>query len=168
MGRVYVAAWRETYPALLPMPALLSMCDSRSARQFEVMVARNRDTALVAESPGRGIVGLATGGRASDRGLRVGERPVHGEVFTLYVDPMATGCGVGGRLLREILSALAEQGHKNAVAWVLKGNPARFFYEHLGAKLIASKREQRFGTNIEIEAYAWPDLARVMMRPSTS
>jgi hypothetical protein len=168
MGRLYVAAWREAYPALLPMHALLSMSDGRAAQQFEASIARGREAVLVAESRGHGIVGLATGGRASDRGLTVGARLAHGEVFTLYVDPAETERGIGGHLLREMLRTLAEQRHENVIVWVLKGNPARYFYEHLGARLIATKREQRFGTTIDLEAYAWSDLARVMTRPSAS
>jgi GNAT superfamily N-acetyltransferase len=79
---------------------------------------------------------------------------------------MATGRGVGTRLLAAGLSALAERGHRNAVVWVLRGNPARFFYEHMGARLIAAKREKSFGTLIDLEAYAWPDLARTLTRRS--
>jgi hypothetical protein len=164
MGRLYVAAWREAYPSLLPMPVLLSMSESRAARQFQSMIGEARESVLVADLRGQRVVGLATGGRALDRGLELGETHAQGEVFTLYVDPMVTQGGVGRRLLAEMLRSLAELGHQNAVVWVLKGNPARFFYEHMGAKLVAVKREQRFGTRIELEAYAWPDLARVMMR----
>jgi hypothetical protein len=164
MGRLYVAAWREAYPGLLPSATLLAMSDVRAASQFEAAIARGRDKVLVAEVRPHGVVGLATAGRASDRGLKVGTDRAQGEIFTLYVEPLATDCGIGGRLLTAVLRSLAERGHRNVVVWVLKGNPARFFYEHMGANLVATKRERRFGILIDLEAYAWPDLARAIMR----
>jgi hypothetical protein len=166
MGRLYVAAWREAYPSLLPTATLLSMSEARAAGQFAVAIARGRDAILVAEIRPQGVVGLATAGGASDRGLKVGADRAQGEIFTLYVEPLATDCGIGGRLLTATLQSLAERGQRNVIVWVLKGNPARFFYEHMGAKLVATKRERRFGTLIDLEAYAWPDLARAMMRRS--
>jgi hypothetical protein len=168
MGRLFVAAWREAYPNLLPMATLLTMSHVRAACQFEAAITRGRDTVLVAEERSQGLVGLATAGNANDRGLKVGSDRAQGEIFTLYVEPLATDRGIGGRLLTAILQSLAERGHRNVVVWVLKGNPARFFYEHMGAKLVATKRERRFGTLIGLEAYAWPDLARVMIRRSAS
>jgi GNAT superfamily N-acetyltransferase len=168
MGRLYVAAWREAYPSLLPTATLLSMSEARAARQFEAVITRGRDTVLVAEIQPHGVAGLATAGPASDRGLKVGTDPAQGEIFTLYVEPLATDRGIGSWLLTAILQSLAERGHRNVVVWVLKGNPARFFYEHMGAKLVATKRERRFGTLIDLEAYAWPDISRVMLRRSAS
>lgn len=166
MGRLYVASWQDAYPLLLPHRALLAMSESRAQRHFEALVAAGRDTVLVAEKAGA-ILGLATGGRATDRGLVVAGKAAQGEVFTLYVHPLATNAGIGGSLLRETLRVLADKGFENVVVWVLRGNPARFFYERFGAKLIARKRDRQFGASIELEAYAWPDLARVLMRPST-
>jgi GNAT superfamily N-acetyltransferase len=166
MGRLYVAAWRDSYPSLLPAAALLAMSEARSARQFEFGIARGRDIVLVAEKPAGEIAGLLTAGGAVDRGLRVGADRAQGEIVTLYVDPMATGQGVGARLLNAGLVALAERGHGNGVVWVLRGNPARFFYEHMGARLVAAKRERSFGKLIDLEAYAWPDLSRALMRRS--
>jgi ribosomal protein S18 acetylase RimI-like enzyme len=163
MGRLYVSAWRDAYPTLLPAQTLLAMSEARAARQFEASIARSREVALVACSRAQGVVGLATGGWASDRGIVVAGRRIRGELFTLYVDPYATEQGIGRRLLQEALRALVEKGHESAIVWVLRGNPARFFYQHLGAKLVATKREKRFGTTIELEAYAWPDLAKLTM-----
>jgi len=166
MGRLYVAAWRDSYPSLLPAAALLAMSEARSARQFESGIARGRDAILVAEGPAGNIAGLLTAGRATDRGLMVGSIRAQGEIFTLYVDPAATGQGAGASLLRAGLCTLAERGYSNGVVWVLRGNPARFFYEHMGARLIAAKREHSSGTLVDLEAYAWPDLARDLMRRS--
>lgn len=166
MGRLYVAAWRDSYPSLLPAAALLAMSETRSARQFEFAIARAREIILVAEGSAGEIAALLTAGRATDRGLMVGADRAQGEIFTLYVDPMATGQGAGALLLTAGLRALAERGHKNGVVWVLRGNPARFFYEHMGARLIAAKRERSFGILVDLEAYAWSDLTRALMRRS--
>ena len=83
-----------------------------------------------------------------------------GEIFALYVAAEHIGLGAGKGLLKAMLARFAERGCANAFAWMLKGNPSRFFYERMGAKLVAEKAERRFGTVIDLQAYAWPDLAR--------
>lgn len=158
MAQVYVDAWRETYPVLLPLPTLLSMSADRWERQFGAIIAGGREVVLVAEDRDHGVIGMATGGRALDTGLAVDGARVTGEIFTLYVAPDHTGRGAGQGLLQSLLRRLAERGHPHVVAWMLKDNPTRFFYERNGAKLIAAKRERRFGVIITLEAYAWRDL----------
>lgn len=158
MAQVYVDAWRETYPVLLPMPTLLAMSTDRWTRQFSSVISAGREEVLVAEDRSHGVIGMATGGRVLDTGLAIDGAPVSGEIFTLYVSPNHTGRGAGQGLLHSLLRRLAERGHVRVVAWMLKGNPTRFFYEHTGAKLIAVKRERRFGGIITLEAYAWRDL----------
>jgi len=168
MGEIYVASWREAYPILLPTPTLIGMSPARWARQFSWTIARGREIVLVAEDRKAGVIGLATGGPATDAALIINGARAAGEVFSLYVAPEHMGLGAGAGLLFAMLRRFAESGHANAIAWMLKGNPARFFYEHMGARLVAEKQERRFGTMIALEAYAWPDLARFGRRPAAS
>lgn len=168
MGEIYVAAWRDAYPILLPTRTLVGMSPARWARQFAWTIARGREIVLVAEDRKRGVIGLATGGVAADAALMINGTSAGGEIFSLYVAPEHMGFGAGAGLLRAMLRQFADRGHANALAWMLKGNPARFFYEHMGARLVAEKQERRFGTMIGLEAYAWPDLARFDRRPAAS
>jgi GNAT superfamily N-acetyltransferase len=168
MGEIYVASWRDAYPILLPRPTLLAMSPARWARQFSWTISRGREITLVAEDRKHGIIGLATGGAATDKGLTIDGARAQGEIFSLYVAAEHTGLGAGKGLLKAMLRRLAERGYTNALAWMLKGNPARFFYEHMGARLVAEKQERRFGGVIGLEAYAWPDLACLGFRPAAS
>lgn len=163
MAEVYVGAWRDAYPILLPAHTLVGMSVERWAQQFSRTIARGREIVLVAEDHRHGVVGLATGGPAGDRGLLIGARGAC-EIFSLYVSADFTGRGAGAGLLRAMLRQFADHGAPSAFAWMLRGNPSRFFYEHMGAKLIAEKSERRFGEIIHLEAYAWTNLSEVKPR----
>ena len=163
MGELYVAAWRDSYPAILPHTTLGAMSASRAARRFTHTTRSARELALVAQGRDGALLGLSTGGKAIDRGLKIGSARAHGEIYTLYVDPFTTEQGLGRLLLRAMLSSLAERGHENAVVWVLQKNPARFFYERMGAHLIATKSETHSGEPIALYAYAWPSLASTFL-----
>jgi len=164
MAKVYVGAWRDAYPILLPARTLAQMSVERWTQQFSATVARGREIVLVAEDHRLGVVGMATGGPALDRGVITGERGAC-EIFALYVSADYAGRGAGSGLLRSMLRQFADRGAPAAFAWMLRGNPSRFFYEHMGAKLVAEKSERRFGATIRLEAYAWTDLREMRARP---
>ena len=46
--------------------------------------------------------------------------------------------------------------------WVLKGNPARYFYETLGGKLVARRPTRLGGADIEELAFAWEDVSELI------
>jgi len=163
MAEVYVSAWRDAYPILLPARTLAHMSVDRWTQQFAATVSRGREIVLVAEDHRHGVVGLATGGPALDRGVISNARGAC-EIFSLYVSSDFGGRGAGAGLLNGMLRQFADRGAPAAFAWMLRGNPSRFFYEHMGAKLIAEKTERRFGQIIRLEAYAWLDLSAIQSR----
>jgi len=56
--------------------------------------------------------------------------------LNLYVCPEYRGCGIGKKLLKYCVN-LAKKFGCARIEWsVLKWNPARKFYEHLGAKIL--------------------------------
>lgn len=55
-----------------------------------------------------------------------------GEVYALFVDPVAQGAGHGGLLLQEAEGALRFAGHAEAVLWTLEAALARELYERRG------------------------------------
>jgi GNAT superfamily N-acetyltransferase len=56
-----------------------------------------------------------------------------GEVYAIYVDPHRWGEGIGRDLLAAGEQALIDDGHWQALLWVLDGNTrARAFYERQG------------------------------------
>jgi ribosomal protein S18 acetylase RimI-like enzyme len=60
-----------------------------------------------------------------------------GELYVLYVLKSFQGLGYGQRLVTRAAHDLASRGYHSLVAWVLKDNPARRFYERLGGRLAA-------------------------------
>lgn len=55
-----------------------------------------------------------------------------GEVIALFVDPVAQGAGLGGKLLAEAQDELRAVGYPDAVLWTLESSLARGLYERRG------------------------------------
>ncbi len=158
IARVHVETWRTTYAGILPDAYLVRMTETEQVRQWDALIRHltRPEAVVVAEAvgvPGGRIVGFSSCGRA--RG-----RPCCGEVYTLYVAPDWQGRGIGRRLLHRMLAALHAGGLHEALVWVLSDNPARFFYEAMGGRRAAERREPFAGIALEEAAYVWPDLAR--------
>ena len=91
-----------------------------------------------------------------------------GEIYTLYVLPDAQGQGAGRALLLALFSRLVAMGYGSALVWVVRANPARYFYERLGGTQVMHKPIPLGGTQVEAVAYGWRDLAAVLGRHARS
>jgi ribosomal protein S18 acetylase RimI-like enzyme len=156
IARVHVETWRAAYAGIVPDAYLVSLTESKQALQWNHTIRRAvaLEAVLAAESadlPGGRIVGFGSCGRA--RG-----QPGSGEIFTLYVAPDWQGQGIGQMLLEGLFARLHGGGLNQAVVWVLNGNPARFFYEALGGRRVAERKQRFAGVDLEEAGYAWPDL----------
>ena len=156
IAKVGVQTWRDTYAGLVPDDYLLRMTEARQAVQWDALVRRPRgaDAVLVAEaaSPaGRKIIAYGSCGRS--RGSLMA-----GEVFTLYVASDWQNRGIGQRLLFGLFKSMVGRNLNDSVIWVLSGNPSRYFYEVMGGKRLAERKEKFAGTMLDETAYAWPDL----------
>jgi hypothetical protein len=80
IAAVHVAAWRSTYPGILPDAYLARLSPTRLAFQYRAAIGSGA-TVIVAAAGGSGprIVGFTTAGPARTAGLG------DGEVETLYV-----------------------------------------------------------------------------------
>lgn len=163
IARIHVETWRAAYAGVLPDDYLVRMTERGQAAAWRHALARRGrgETVLVAELPDGvpgagpgGLVGFGSCGRQRNRGL-----PYGGEVFTLYVAPDWQGRGIGRDLLGALFRRLYEAGMREAVIWVVAANPARWFYEALGGRRAAARRQSFAGAPLEEIAYAWPDLA---------
>ena len=156
IARVHVETWRAAYAGIVPDTYLVTMTESKQALQWNrtIRSAMAPEVVLVAESadlPGGRVVGFGSCGQAR-------KRPGTGEVFTLYVAPDWQGRGIGRRLLHGLLAKLKAGGLNQAMVWVLNDNPARFFYEALGGRRIAERKERFAGVDLAEAGYAWRDL----------
>jgi len=155
VARIYVESWRDTYPLVLPARVLNAMTfEGQSARWRNAITLAVREAVFVAEDEKGRILGMSSMGRARDSGIGY-----DAEIYTLYVDPMLTGRGVGRLLLAGGFAALSERGHTRCVIWAHAGNPARFFYEALGGNVIAERTTSMMGVPVPEIAFGWPRLA---------
>lgn len=165
VARVYVDAWRDAYAGILSDNALLRMTYKRSTTEWTWVIKHRQDVqpVLVARDAGE-VVGMVSVGlsRGRDRPPAGAfeestlDQPV-GEVYTLYVAPEHQNRGIGRRLLAAGLETLAGRSAPRAFLWVLRDNPARFFYERAGGIRIAERMETLWGKRVGQCAYGWLD-----------
>jgi ribosomal protein S18 acetylase RimI-like enzyme len=128
MAAVFVAAWRGGYRGIVPDDVI----ESQTVARWEPVLtaaARDPETRSVVAIDGVGaIVGFAGfGSDSSDPDPQVGY------LSSLYVDPTASGAGVGGALLERTLRELADAGRTTVALWVFRDNVrARALYERYG------------------------------------
>jgi ribosomal protein S18 acetylase RimI-like enzyme len=155
VARVYIESWHDTYPSFLPMPLLTAMTPKGQTARWQAAIrARGRETVLVAENPKFGIIGMTSFGPSRDEAMGF-----DGEVYTLYVHPDFLDRGAGRALLHAAFSDLRRRGFSSCVIWAHAKNPARFFYEAMGGKLIAGRTAKMMGDAVPEAAFGWRRLA---------
>ena len=158
VARIFVESWRDSYAGLLPSTYLVRLSERRQTLlwQHEIAHPGPRGGVIVAEHDDYGITGFASFGPARDRAIGY-----DGEVYTLYVDPNHVGRGVGKTLMRAAFARLFADGFRSSVVWALKGNPARYFYEARGGRVIAERPGAFAGKAVREIAFGWPDIMPV-------
>lgn len=155
IAHVHVESWRTTYAGIVPDAYLAGLDEILRARLWQEWLAGSA-LVLVAEKDGH-VVGFAHGGSN-----REALEDCDAELYSVYLLREAQRHGVGSALLRTIASALFERGFRSMAVWVLERNPARSFYEKMGAHLAASKVIEIGGVRLMEVAYVWPDLAALV------
>ena len=164
---MHVAAWRSTYPGILPEDYLARLSVTRQAAHYARQI-RAGEGVYVAIASGRDVpgasaprlVGYTTVGRA--RTQLPGGTPADGEIETLYVLDDWRECGIGRRLIRTGAAHLAAAGSRSAFLWVLTGNPNRWFYQRLGGKPVASAHTRVAGIAVPQTAYSWDPIEKLI------
>lgn len=80
------------------------------------------------------------------------------EVYTLYVDPSFYNQGTGRALMQGAFEALRKRGHASCIVWAHAKNPARFFYEAMGGKLVAERAARMMGDAVPENGFGWRKL----------
>ena len=142
IARVHVETWRDSYAGILPSHKLAGMSRRQHVGEWsQSLRTPRREIVLVAEDyPADGILGFGTAGRA-----RTFSPPYEGEVYMLYVLPGFQDLGVGSALMKGLFEQLLRRKYRSGLLWVLADNPARFFYQTVGGKLIGRRARNRFG-----------------------
>lgn len=168
IGAVHVAAWRNTYPGILPDGYLARLSVARQAAYYEAAI-RGQGGVYVAVASGADlppgntprIVGFTTAGRARG-GVIGGRRLGEGEVETLYVLDDWRERGIGRRLMRAAAEHLAEAGCRSLYLWVLRDNPSRWFYQRLGGTQAAEAPIKVAGQSLTQTAFVWDPIQRLL------
>lgn len=167
IGAVHVAAWRSAYPGILPDDYLARLSVPRQAAYYDnairvgasvhVLTASGRDlpSSLV---PGGRVIGFVTANRGS--GL------ADGEIETLYILDDWRERGLGRLLLATTATHLAGIGCRSVFLWVLRDNPSRFFYQHLGGRAVAESHTRVAGQKLAQIAFAWDPIERLVASTS--
>jgi GNAT superfamily N-acetyltransferase len=160
IARVHVESWRSTYAGMLPENLLLKLSSAQhEARWWRHVLGRfrRRHFVYVAEDDRAGVVGFVSGGMARDRQLGYA-----GEVYALYLLDEYHGLGIGTALFRRLSARLLRDCGQGMVVWVLNANPSRYFYERLGGRRIATRRDRMGGAEVEESAYGWADVTHLV------
>jgi ribosomal protein S18 acetylase RimI-like enzyme len=158
IGRVHVAAWRETYRGLIPDQVLAALSAEQRTQQWRSGLARGTQGPIVfvAEDPQGALIGFAAAGAA-----REPDRNWQAEITALYILQNSQRQGIGTALLRRLSTALQENGRRAVGLWVLTANAgARAFYESIGGRPVGQKTDQSDGWPCHETAYFWEDFPR--------
>ena len=163
IGAVHVAAWRSTYPGILPDEYLARLSAVRQASQYDLAIRAGTGVYVAAASgldvpagSGPRVIGFTTVGRARTAGL------AEGEIETLYVLDDWRERGIGRRLMRAAAGHLAVAGCRSAYLWVLNDNPSRWFYTHLGGRAAAHGAVRVAGVPVQQTAYVWDPIEKLI------
>lgn len=156
IAAVQVAAWRATYPRLIPEALLAQMTLARQVPRWRAMLSEGTDGAHhVTEIAGR-IAGFVSTGAPRDDTLRgLGAR---GEIRALYVHPDCVRQGLGRQLFHPAAAGLAARGMTPFGLWVIAGNDrAAAFYRRLGGRPVTTRWAKVTGGRLRETAWLWED-----------
>ncbi|HYZ61341.1 MAG TPA: GNAT family N-acetyltransferase [Acetobacteraceae bacterium] len=159
IARVHVAAWRSAYAGILPDDYLARLSVPRQSLYYRAGLDAGH-SAWVAEA-GSEVVGFATAGRARCD-------LADGEIETLYVLDDWRERGLGRGLMQGAARRLARAGCRSAFLWVLRDNPSRWFYQHLGGKHAADSQTLIAGVPVPKTAYVWDPIDLLLTTPAQS
>lgn len=154
IAHVHVESWRTTYAGIVPEGYLTGLDEVLRAKLWHEFLTSG-SLVLVAERGGQ-TVGFAHGGAN-----RAAPEDCDGELYAIYLLRDAQRHGAGTALLRSIAASLVTRGFKSMAVWVLERNPARNFYEKMGARYATSKVIEIGGVKLMEVAYVWPDLKSI-------
>jgi ribosomal protein S18 acetylase RimI-like enzyme len=163
IARIEIETWRTTYAGMLPDRVLLGMSERRQTSSWASFLRHRPDDVRIAETAKGSATGFGNCGAQRNSAIDFA-----GEIYTLYVLPDEQGQGAGRTLLLALFSRLVAMGYGSALVWVVRANPARYFYERLGGTQVMHRPIPLGGTQVEAIAYGWRDLAAVLGRHARS
>ena len=159
IARVHVAAWRETYPGIMPAEILDGLREEQRAAQWRRWFLPDRplrDALIVCEDAGE-VIGFAS--------AMIPSGCAEAELLTLYLLRRVQGRGFGRQLLTDVAGRMRSQGATSLMLWMVVGNPTAGFYRHMGG-IDGVTEAKPFGPHIIEEAqYRWADIGTLAAAP---
>ncbi|MGC2486845.1 MAG: GNAT family N-acetyltransferase, partial [Acidimicrobiales bacterium] len=133
LATVFIEAWRGSYRGVVDDTVIDALYHPDVASWLRNLVENTAARTVVAEKNGQ-VLGFTRFGDETGNAAR-------GHVFALYVDPSASGHGVGRRLLERAIGELDPMSTREVSLWVFEDNErARRFYEAGGFSADGARR----------------------------
>ncbi len=162
IAKIHIAAWRESYGALMPAATLATLDCDEWAASWRKKLAGDGDRAsavfLAGDETGAPSGFAHCGRQRSEKLLPLG---FSGEFASLYLLSRIQRRGVGRRLLSEMACHLLAHGCESAAVWVFRDAVhARAFYRAQGAEPTGVAGQwEIYGMALPDMAYGRRDLA---------
>lgn len=147
IAKVHVDAWLETYRGIVPDTYLNRLSYKKRERLWEENIKKYNISVIETEEDG--VFGFATWEGGSSGG------EYDSELSSLYILKKYHRQGAGRLLLSSTFRELKERGHRNLVVKVLSENPARYFYEKMGAEKVEEVSISIEGRRLTETIYSW-------------
>jgi GNAT superfamily N-acetyltransferase len=131
IASIHVAAWEASYRGIMPDADFAKRPLARRQQQWRDWLRRDDRITLVACGGDGEILGFAGGWLVDER-----EIGFDSYLAALYLRPDVKGRGLGKRLLIAYAAEMLALDARSMVLRTLRLNPARAFYERLGARLV--------------------------------
>jgi len=157
IARVHISTWRSAYKGLVPDPYLNSLSLQEKKKHWQQILSENMglsETLVALDEGARSVIGFVSVGPCQDK--HPGRK---GEIYALYLQDSRQKRGIGKKLFWQAAGSLERLGFSSMIVWVLKDNPARFFYEKMGGCFYAEKEEETGGKRLKELAYSWDSFA---------
>jgi ribosomal protein S18 acetylase RimI-like enzyme len=160
IAAVRVDSWRATYRGVMPDAYLDNMrAEESTAMWSQVLNAKMPGICVYVAEAGTEVVGFVAGMLLTPEKL-----DCNAELTAIYIKPIAQRGGVGRRLLSLAAHQLQQYGAVSLLTWVITDNqPARKFYEELGAELLVEQAFTWDGLDLMEAGYGWNDLTALQV-----
>jgi ribosomal protein S18 acetylase RimI-like enzyme len=129
IARVQVDSYRGAFAGLMPAEYLQIFTYEEQTQDWQDLIQSSPDLLLVAEGAEGQVVGYALAKQGFVLNLNS-----DCELVALHVNRDCHRQGIGRALMSETARRMQAAGCRSLGLWVLEGNPACLFYEHLGGK----------------------------------
>lgn len=155
---VHIDTWKTAYRGMVPDYIIDGLDYVKNNERWRQTLSQGEDKrTFVAISDDGKIVGFATAGPN-----RNSQYKFDGELYAIYILKNYQGQGFGRGLVNMVANWLHSKGYQSMMLWVLKDNPAKYFYEAMGGKFITIEKVEIGNSFLDELSYGWDDLSRFL------